>query len=170
MLRLMARKAKDIPHKLVLWPRDFAKILVDTILTAREKQQVPGPLWQNTILIQADRVHTLHFCLSRVDKEYLFQFPQRCAGGRRGPGPFSWPSRPPAVYADKTGLDVIDAEAMQARAHGRSRRSGNVVARSRMAGWSQTVEAREQYLAWRPTAPSDGAPSVSIWGCSTTPA
>jgi NTE family protein len=73
MLRLMARKAKEIPDKRVLWPWDFAKILVDTMLTALENQRVPGPLWQNTILIQADRVHTLQLSLSRADKEYLFQ-------------------------------------------------------------------------------------------------
>jgi len=73
MLRLMARKAKEIPDKRVLWPWDFAKILVDTMLTALENQRVPGPLWRNTILIQADRVHALQLGLSRADKEYLFQ-------------------------------------------------------------------------------------------------
>ena len=73
MLRLMSRKAKEIPDKRVLWPWDFAKILLDTMLTALENQRVPGPLWQDTILIQADRVHTLQLSLSREDKEYLFQ-------------------------------------------------------------------------------------------------
>jgi hypothetical protein len=55
------------------WPWDFGKILLDTMLTALENQRVPGPLWQDTILIQADRVHTLQLSLSREDKEYLFQ-------------------------------------------------------------------------------------------------
>ncbi|HKZ05030.1 MAG TPA: patatin-like phospholipase family protein [Methylomirabilota bacterium] len=73
MLRLMSRKPKEIPDKRVLWPWDFAKILLDTMLTALENQRVPGPLWQDTILIQADRVHTLQLSLSREDKEYLFQ-------------------------------------------------------------------------------------------------
>ena len=73
MLRLSSRKAKEIPDKRVLWPWDFAKILLDTMLIALENQRVPGPLWQDTILIQADRVHTLQLSLSRQDKEYLFQ-------------------------------------------------------------------------------------------------
>jgi hypothetical protein len=57
----------------VLWPWGFAKILIDMMLTALENQRVPGPLWQDTILIQADRVHTLQLSLSREDKEYLFK-------------------------------------------------------------------------------------------------
>jgi hypothetical protein len=73
MLRLASRKAKDIPDKRILWPWDFAKILLDTMLTALENQRVPGPLWQDTILIQAERVHTLQLSISREDKEYLFQ-------------------------------------------------------------------------------------------------
>jgi NTE family protein len=73
MLRLSSRKTKDIPDKRVLWPWDFAKILLETMLTALENQRVPGPLWQDTILIQTDRVHTLQLSISRQDKEYLFQ-------------------------------------------------------------------------------------------------
>ncbi len=73
MLRLMSRKAKELPDKRVLWPWDFAKILLDTMLTALENQGVPGALWQDTVLIQADRVHTVQLSLSRDDKEYLFQ-------------------------------------------------------------------------------------------------
>jgi hypothetical protein len=55
MLRLMSRKAKT------------------PMLSALENQRVPGLLWQDTILIQADRVHTVQLSLSREDKEYLFQ-------------------------------------------------------------------------------------------------
>jgi hypothetical protein len=33
-----------------LWAVDFAKILLDSMLTALENQRVPGPLWQDTIL------------------------------------------------------------------------------------------------------------------------
>jgi NTE family protein len=73
MLRLASRKATAIPDKRVLWPWDFARILLDTMLTALENQRVPGPLWQDTILIEADRVHTLQLSISREDKEYLFQ-------------------------------------------------------------------------------------------------
>ena len=73
MLRLASRKATVIPDKRVLWPWDFARILLDTMLTALENQRVPGPLWQDTILIEADRVHTLQLSISREDKEYLFQ-------------------------------------------------------------------------------------------------
>jgi NTE family protein len=39
MLRLMSRKAKELPDKRVLWPWDFAKILLDTMLTALENQR-----------------------------------------------------------------------------------------------------------------------------------
>jgi NTE family protein len=73
MLRIASRKAEEMPDKQVLWPWDFARILIDTMLTALENQRVPGPLWQDTILIQADRVRTLQMSISRRDKEYLFQ-------------------------------------------------------------------------------------------------
>ena len=73
MLRIASRKAEEMPNKKVLWPWDFARILIDTMLTALENQRVPGPLWQDTILIQADRVRTLQMSISRQEKEYLFQ-------------------------------------------------------------------------------------------------
>jgi NTE family protein len=73
MLRLMSREPQDRAHKRYLFPWDFAKILLATMLTALENQRVPGPLWQDTILIQVSRVHTLQMSLSRDDKEYLFQ-------------------------------------------------------------------------------------------------
>lgn len=38
-----------------------------------ENQRVPGPLWQHTILIEVDYVHTLQLSISREDKECLFQ-------------------------------------------------------------------------------------------------
>ena len=73
ILRLASRKMKDVPEKRILWPWDFTRILLDTMLTALENQRVPGPLWQDTILIQAERVHSLQLSISREDKEYLFQ-------------------------------------------------------------------------------------------------
>ena len=44
------------------------------MLTALENRRVPGPLWQDTTLIQADRVRTLQLSLSRDDREYLCYF------------------------------------------------------------------------------------------------
>jgi hypothetical protein len=53
MLRLMSREPKDLAHR-------------------AGKPAGAGVLCQDTILIQADRVHTLQRRLSHDDKEYLF--------------------------------------------------------------------------------------------------
>ncbi len=51
MLRLISEPRGDLPAKRHLWPWDFAKILLETMLTALENQRVSGSLWENTILI-----------------------------------------------------------------------------------------------------------------------
>jgi hypothetical protein len=38
-----------------------------------ENQRVPGPLWQDTILIQSSGIHTLQLDLSAEDKARLYQ-------------------------------------------------------------------------------------------------
>lgn len=73
MLRLMSEPRGDLPAKRHLWPWDFAKILVDTMLSALENQRVPGSLWENTILINVGKVHSLQFDLGHEEKERLFQ-------------------------------------------------------------------------------------------------
>lgn len=73
MLRMVTDAPRAMPQKKHLWPWDFAKILLDTMLTALENQRVPGSLWQDTILIQISGIHTLQLDLSPADKEKLFQ-------------------------------------------------------------------------------------------------
>jgi NTE family protein len=73
MLRVVTEGPKAMPEKKHLFPWDFAKILLDTMLTALENQRVPGSLWQDTILIQVSGIHTLQLDLSPADKEKLFQ-------------------------------------------------------------------------------------------------
>jgi NTE family protein len=71
MLRLISEPAADLPDKRHLWPWDFAKILLDTMLSALENQRVPGHLWQDTILINVGRVKTLQFDLGAAEKQRL---------------------------------------------------------------------------------------------------
>jgi len=73
MLRMVTDGVKALPQKKYLWPWDFAKILLDTMLSALENQRVPGSLWQDTILIQTSGIPTLQLDLSPADKEKLFQ-------------------------------------------------------------------------------------------------
>lgn len=73
MLRLVSEEGRHLPDRERLWPWDFAKILLDTMLNALENQRVTGTLWQDTILIQVTGVHTLQLDLSVADKERLFQ-------------------------------------------------------------------------------------------------
>ncbi len=73
MLRMVSAETRQLPDRARLWPWDFAKILLDTMLNALENQRVPGTLWQDTILIQVSGVHTLQLDLSVADKECLFQ-------------------------------------------------------------------------------------------------
>ena len=73
MLRTVTDEPKAMPEKKYLFPWDFAKILLDTMLTALENQRVPGSLWQDTILIQISGIQTLQLDLSPADKEKLFQ-------------------------------------------------------------------------------------------------
>lgn len=74
---VMLRMASDNPQPLAfakrLWPWDFAKILLETMLTALDNQRVAGPLWEDTILIQVSGVNTLQLGLSPSDKARLFQ-------------------------------------------------------------------------------------------------
>jgi len=74
---VMLRIASDNSHPLAsekrLWPWDFAKILLETMLTALDNQRVAGPLWEDTVLIQVSGIHTLQLGLSRSDKARLFQ-------------------------------------------------------------------------------------------------
>jgi NTE family protein len=72
MLRAVSKKAGPVPAKRHLWAWDFAKILVETMLTALDNQRVAGPLWQDTILIQVNGIRTLDLGLSPSDKERLF--------------------------------------------------------------------------------------------------
>jgi NTE family protein len=73
MLRMASTDARYLPDKKYLWPWDFAKILLDTMLNALENQRIPGSLWQDTILIQVKGVTTLQLDLSAADRERLFQ-------------------------------------------------------------------------------------------------
>lgn len=73
MLRMASESLKTIPAKRYLWPWDFAKIVIETMLSALDNQRVAGPLWEDTILIQVNGIHTLQLGLSRADKERLFQ-------------------------------------------------------------------------------------------------
>jgi NTE family protein len=73
MLRMASENMKPIPAKNRLWPWDFAKIVLETMLAALDNQRVTGQLWQDTILIQVDGIRTLQLGLSRADKERLFQ-------------------------------------------------------------------------------------------------
>lgn len=73
MLRIASDNLKPASSKLRLWPWDFAKILLETMLTALDNQRVAGALWQDTILIQVNDIHTLQLDLSASDKERLFQ-------------------------------------------------------------------------------------------------
>lgn len=72
MLRLMSEPRGDLPAKRHLWPWDFAKILLETMLSALENQRVPGSLWENTILINVGKVHGLQLDLGHDEKERLF--------------------------------------------------------------------------------------------------
>jgi NTE family protein len=74
MLRMVSGDARQLPQKEHLWPWDFAKILLDTMLNALENQRVPGSLWQDTILIEVQGIHTLQLDLTPADKEKLFQW------------------------------------------------------------------------------------------------
>lgn len=73
MLRMVSTDARHLPKKKHLYPWDFAKIVLDTMLNALENQRVPGGLWQDTILIQVEGVHTLQLGLSVADKDRLYQ-------------------------------------------------------------------------------------------------
>jgi NTE family protein len=73
MLRMVSDGPKALPNKKHLWPWDFAKILLETMLSALENQRVPGSLWQDTILIQVSGIQTLQLDLGPAEKERLFQ-------------------------------------------------------------------------------------------------
>jgi NTE family protein len=74
MLRLVSDPLTDLPARRYLFPWDFAKILLDTMLGALENQRVPGSLWGDTILINCGNIRTLQFALSLTDKERLWNF------------------------------------------------------------------------------------------------
>ena len=74
MLRMASDTGERLPpNKKHLWPWDFAKILIETMLAALENQRVPGALWQDTILIQTTGVGTLQLTLTHAEKEALYQ-------------------------------------------------------------------------------------------------
>jgi len=73
MLRMASSASEPLPDKKRLWPWDFAKILLDTMLNALDNQRVPGALWQDTILIQVEGIPTLKLDLSVAEKERLFR-------------------------------------------------------------------------------------------------
>jgi NTE family protein len=73
MLRMAAGTLKPISSKTHLWPWDFAKIVIETMLSALDNQRVAGPLWEDTILIQVNGIQTLQLNVTRSDKERLFQ-------------------------------------------------------------------------------------------------
>lgn len=93
MLRVTSSEPRRLPDKTRLWPWDFAKILLDTMLNALDNQRVPGALWQDTVLIQVQGVPTLKLDLSIADKERLYQCGYDQAkryfrkGGTPPPGP-----------------------------------------------------------------------------------
>jgi NTE family protein len=72
MLRIVSNNSKLPPPKAYLWPWDFAKILLETMLTALDNQRVRGSLWEDTILIEVSGVRTLQLALDSSDKERLF--------------------------------------------------------------------------------------------------
>jgi len=72
MFRVMSDSPKPHPFGRRLWPWDFAKILLETMLRALDNQRVLGPLWQNTIIIQVGDIRTLQLDLSPSDKERLY--------------------------------------------------------------------------------------------------
>lgn len=72
IFRIVSDNPKPLPFAKRLWPWDFAKILLETMLGAIDNQRVPGPLWQNTILIEVGDIDTLQLDLSPSDKERLF--------------------------------------------------------------------------------------------------
>jgi hypothetical protein len=47
--------------------------VLETMLTALENQRVSGSLWENTILINVGKVHSLQLDLGPAEKERLFQ-------------------------------------------------------------------------------------------------
>ena len=73
MLRLISEPRGNLPAKRHLWPWDFAKILLETMLSALENQRVSGSLWENTILINVGTVHSLQLDIGHAEKERLFQ-------------------------------------------------------------------------------------------------
>ena len=73
MLRLLGDPPQDRLARRRLWPWDLAAILLETMLTALENQRVPGPLWQDTILIRVGKIAPLQLRLTDAAKEYLFR-------------------------------------------------------------------------------------------------
>lgn len=73
VLRLLSEPRQDLPAKRTLWPWDYARLLLDTMFAALENQRVPGPLWEDTILIQVGQIPPLQLKLSRANREILFQ-------------------------------------------------------------------------------------------------
>ena len=72
MFRVVSDSPKPLAFEGRLWPWDFAKILLETMLRALDNQRVLGPLWQNTIIIQVGDIRTLQLDLSPSDKERLY--------------------------------------------------------------------------------------------------
>ena len=73
MLRLVSESPTPMPTRRHLFPWDFARLLLDTMLSALENQRVPGAMWEDTILINCGNIRTLQLALSPDDKEHLWQ-------------------------------------------------------------------------------------------------
>jgi NTE family protein len=73
ILRLVSEPRQNLLCKRRLWPWDFVRILLDTMLTALENQRVPGALWADTILIRVGQIPPLQLRLTREAREYLFR-------------------------------------------------------------------------------------------------
>ena len=73
ILQLLGDRPRAARVKKRLWPWDFARILVETMLTALDNQRVPGALWPETILIGVGQIPPLDLGLSRDLKTKLFR-------------------------------------------------------------------------------------------------
>jgi NTE family protein len=73
ILRLLSDPRQARPAKRRLWPWDFARILLDTMLIALDNQRVPGALWPDTILIRVGPIRPLQLRLTREMRDYLYR-------------------------------------------------------------------------------------------------
>jgi NTE family protein len=73
IMRLVSDPSKGAPIRRHLWPWDFARILLETMLMALDNERVPAALWPDTILINTGNVPALRLKLTREAKEVLYR-------------------------------------------------------------------------------------------------